>query len=312
MVKKKLEPCNHTKLMNYIIGMCKKHKDWITVLADLGYSPELVEQKIRTSSEDIVKPDIIVTSTKLVHSLVFECKGGITIDQNQIKRYSALEKTNLLRWVGHASPMFTPDNFRFDVGISDLEENHPFVVAEVRDLPIITFGASKVVKSGEFRSSELNAAFKNPISLSGKVPPLSYYPFCEEDKDPYIATFVIRGLLAIAIKKAKGGPTAFDESLITRDEILKSLFNPIIDALAKEHQGRLKERIKEIIRWVMAKEEMKEAFGTIEQQAGYKISRPLEKLANEASKFIENLETQQSLMPFFKPCAEGSACLRAR
>ncbi len=287
--------------MNYIIGMCKKHKSWITVLADLGYSPELVEQKIRTSSEDIVKPDIIVTSTKLVHSIVFECKGGITIDQSQIERYATLEKSNLLRWVGHANPMFTPSTFRFDVSISDFEENHPSVVAAVRDLPIITFGTSEVIKSGQFKSSELNAAFNTPIDLSGKVPPLFYYPFCEEDKDTYIAPFVIRGLLAIAIKKAKGGPSVFEESLITRDEILKSLFNPIIDALAKEHQGRLKERIKEVIHWVMAKEEMKEAFGTIEQQAGYKINRPLDKLAREAGKLIEELETQKSLMPFFKP-----------
>jgi hypothetical protein len=170
----------------------------------------------------------------------------------------------------------------------------------IKDVPIITFGDSRLVRTGQFNNAALNSTFKEPIDLDGKIPPLSYYPFGEQDKDPYIAAFVIRSLLAIAIKKSRGGPSVFDKTVITRDEILKLIFNPIIDALSSEHQGRLKEKIKEVIRWVMANKEMNEAFGTIEQMVGYKINRPLEKLINEANKFIANLETQQPLIPFFK------------
>lgn len=300
MVKQNLEPCNHTKLMNYIIGMCKKHRDWVTVLADLGYSPYLIEQKFNTSSGEVVTPDIIVTSTKLIHSLVFECKGGITIDKDQLDRYATLDEATLFRWVQYAHPLFTLQNFRFDVCISDLEENHPIIAPMVKDVPIVTFGDLKITKTGQFSNNALESAFREPIDLSGKIPPLSYYPFGEKDKDPYVAAFVIRGLLAIAIKKAKGGPSVFDKTIITRDELLKFVFNPIFDALSNEHQGRLKERIKEVIRWVMANKDMNEAFGTIEQMAGYKINRPLEKLINEANRFIANLETQQPLMQFFK------------
>jgi hypothetical protein len=285
--------------MNYIIGMCKKHRDWITVLADLGYDPYLIEQRFRTSTDEVVKPDIIVNSVRLVHSIVFEIKGGTAIEQDQMSRYSTLTKENLFRWVAPAHPLFTLQNFQFDICVSDLEDNHLFILPIVKDFPIITFGNKQVVKTGQFNNSQLNEGFREPISLAGKIPPLSYYPFCEEDKDPYIAAHVIRGLLAIAMKKAKGGPSVFDKEIITRDDILKLIFNPILDALSHEHQGRLKERIKEVIRWVMANEKMRDAFGSIEQQAGYKISRPLEKLMTEANRFIANLETQRSLIPFF-------------
>jgi hypothetical protein len=284
--------------MNYIIGMCKKHRDWITVLHDLGYSPFLIEQKFSTNTGEAVTPDIVVTSTQLIHSLVFECKGGITVDQDQLDRYAALDKTALFRWVEHANPLFTLQNFHFDVCLSDLEENHVLIAPMVKHLPILTFGNLRVTKSGRFQDNTLNTAFREPIDLDGKIPPISYYPFGEKDKDAYIATYIIRGLLAIALKKAKGGPTVFDQSLMTRDEILKLVFNPVIDALSTDHRGRLKEKIKEVIRWVMANEEMKNAFGSIEQQAGYKINRPLEKLINAANKFIANLETQKSLIPF--------------
>ena len=31
----------------------------------------------------------------------------------------------------------------------------------------------------------MNKVFENPISLKEKIPPLSYYPFCEEDEKAY-------------------------------------------------------------------------------------------------------------------------------
>jgi hypothetical protein len=89
---------------------------------------------------------------------------------------------------------------------------------------------------------------------------------------------VYQGLLQIALKKPRNGTSVFDQNLVTRDEILKYIFNPVFSALSTDHQGNLKERIKEVIRWIMADEKMKEAFGSIEQQGGYKLKRPLDKL----------------------------------
>jgi hypothetical protein len=298
MEKGELQPSNHTRLMNYIIGMCKKHRDWITVLADLGYDPHLIEKNIRTSAGERIKPDIIVTSTQLIHSLVFDVKGGITVDKDQLDRYTTLDKADLYRWVETANPMFTIQNFQFDLCIGDLEQNHPPIAAAVKNVPIITFGSQKIEKTGQFQKAELNKQFREPLSLVGKIPPLFYYPFSENDQPAYIAPFVIRGLLSIALKRHRGGPSVFDKSVITNEQILKAVFNPIFDALASEHQGRLKDIISDVFEWIMSDDGMKEAFGSIERQGGYKLRRPLDRLISASNKFIANLETQGKLDSF--------------
>jgi hypothetical protein len=289
-----LEPSNHTKLMNFIIGMCKKHKDWVTTLSNLGYTPELLEQHIRTSTDERIKPDIVATSNKLLHSIVFECKGGVTVEQDQMDRYLTLTESDLLRWV---TPYDT-NNFKFDVCISDTSENHPAILPLVNDFPLITFGEETIFKTGDFKEDRLNAAFQAPISLQGKIPTFSYYPFSEEDSSPYIAIHVIRGLVSVAIKQSRGGPSVYDQQIITQDELLNSIFHPIFDALSQEHRGRLKNKINEVIRWIMRREEMRDSLGLIEQQAGYRINRPLNKILEASKNIIKFLETQTLMTDF--------------
>jgi hypothetical protein len=79
---------------------------------------------------------------------------------------------------------------------------------------------------------------------------------------------------------------------------LKYIFNPVFSALSTDHQGNLEEKIKDVIRWIMADEKMKEAFGSIERQGGYKLKRPLDKLQKVSNQFLANLETQQKLDEF--------------
>jgi len=280
--------------MNYIIGMCKKHKDWISILADLGYEPQVIEQQIRTASDEIVKPDIITASNKLLHAIVFECKGGTTLDLHQLNRYSALTSDDLRRWV----TVFAPKDLGFDLCISDLAENHALIAQMNKDFPMITFSVDKVFKTGRFKEGKLNDTFREPISLKGRIPPLLYYPFCEEDEDTYIALFVMRGLISIAVKNAKGGPSAFDDNVIALETLIQWIFNPVFEALSKDHQRRLREKIKENIHGIMAREDMKEALEIIERQAAVKIARPLEKFTKEAGKYIAFLETQRPLSEF--------------
>ena len=280
--------------MNYIIAMCKHNKQWITVLTDLGYEAQIIEQSLTTSSGDIVKPDIITASNKFLHSIVFECKGGRTIDVNQLRRYSTLEADNLLRWV----TVFDRTSLQFDVCLSDLIENHRFIKSANQLFPMLTFDSEELFKTREFKSTKLNETFKEPISLKGKIPPLFYYPFSEEDKDSYIAVHVIRALVSIALKNSKGGPDVFEKSIVSCDEIVAQNFNHVWLALSMSHRRRLKEKIREVIRRIMARESMKEALGIIQQKQGYKIVKNLEKLREQAEALVEELKSQRPMTDF--------------
>ena len=67
---------------------------------------------------------------------------------------------------------------------------------------------------------------------------------------------------------------------------MKLIFNPVLHALPSEHQVQLRDKIKQVIRWALEDPEMKAAFGSIEQQGGYKIKRPLDKLDKVTKKFL--------------------------
>jgi hypothetical protein len=296
-----MQMSNHTKLMNSLIGMCKPHKKWVNQLHELGYRPHFIEKTIKTTKGSEVKTDLIATSNKLVHSLVVEVKGGRTINPDQMERYSALDKSDLFNWVQMASPFFTSDRFQYDWCVSDIEENHPVVSTIIKSIPIITFGRDKIEKTGQFSNTALNQKFSKPISTVGLYPPTFYYPFGENDSFPYIAQFAIQALLQIAMSKQKNGKSVFDDDLIKTDGILKFIFNPVLNALSPEHRENLKEKIQTVIRWALENDEMKEAFGAIEQQGGYKIKRPLDKLDKVTKKFLANLETQSKLDPFQNP-----------
>lgn len=97
---------NHTKLMNCIIGMCKPHKNWVTYLNELGYRPHFIEKTIKTIKGTEVQTDLIVTSNSLVHSLVVEVKGGITVSDYQIEKYSSLDRIELFNLVQLGKPLF--------------------------------------------------------------------------------------------------------------------------------------------------------------------------------------------------------------
>lgn len=167
-----------------------------------------------------------------------------------------------------------------------------------RTFPMLTFSSENLKKTREFKVAKLNEAFKEPIILKGKMPSLLYYPFSEEDDDSYIAFHVIRALLSIAMKNIKGGPDVFEKSIISCDEIVAHKFNRVWKTLSQEHRGRLGDKIREVIKRIMAKEGMKEALSVIQQKQGYKIAGNLEQFRREAEAFIAELQTQKPLIDF--------------
>lgn len=287
-----MQPCNHTKLMNAVIGMCKKNIGWTPILADLGYELQVIEQTMNTSSGDAVKPDIVVASNRLLHSLVFDVKGGITIDSDQLRRYSTMTKNDLLRWVS----VFDREQLQFNVCICDLAENHALIKMANTHFPSLTFGSEQLTKEGKFNRDKLNEAFNTPIDLKGKLLPLSYYPFSDEDDDCYIALHVVRALLSIAIKNFKRGLSEISqEKIISFDDVVATRFNPVWKALSTEHKNTLKSKVTEVTRRALANEKVKEHLGIIQQKKGYKIAHSLDQFKKASEQFIEELQSQTTL-----------------
>jgi hypothetical protein len=284
--------------MNAIIGMCKKDIDWITVLSDtdVNYEVQIIEQSISTSRGEIVKPDVITASNRQLHSIVFELKGGKTLKLDQLERYEGLSANDLLRWI----TVFDRTHLEFDVCICDFAENHELVKSVNNNkFPILIFGSETLIKEGTFKRSKLNEAFGEHISLKGKTQPLSYYPFSDEDSIPYIALHVIQALLSTIQKGIKQGKNVSEETLFTFDDIITERFNYVWRVLSIEHKKALKLKVSDATKRFLAKEEVKETLGIIQQKEGYKITKNLDQFKKIAEKYIEELQTQASLSGFY-------------
>jgi len=292
-----LQPCEHTKLMNAIIGMCKKNVDWVTVLSekDLNYEIQIIEQSISTSSGEVVKPDLIAASNRQIHSLVFELKGGKTFNPDQFRRYQKLSASDLLRWI----TVFDRAHLEFDICICDLNKNHASIKLVNNDkYPMLIFGSDVLVKEGKFKRAKLNEAFEKTISLKGKNCPLFYYPFSDEDSTPYIALHVIQALLSIIHRGIKQGEIISEEIFVAFDDVIAERFNYVWKILSIEHKKALRIKINDVTKRFLAKSEVKETLGIIQQKEGYRITKNLDQFKKLAEKYIEELQTQTPLSGF--------------
>lgn len=181
---------DHTRLINKFIGLCKDESKWPCPLRDLGYRVQLVEYTIRLRESDIICPDVVAVSKRLLHAIVTDCKSGHEIDPDQDRRYSALHSGDLAPHV----TTHDPERLAHDVCYVDNQSNHDFL-ANHTQLPFITFCKDSVVKHGKFALRELDRKLSSRIPLDPSREPTSYYPFSPTDKVAVIVPHLMRALI---------------------------------------------------------------------------------------------------------------------
>jgi hypothetical protein len=234
----------HTRLINCVIGFCKETDNWIHPLSDLGYNACLIEQSIALSQiPGTVKPDVVAYSNRQINAIAFDCKGGTTVNQDQLERYRKLANRDLLNWVD----CFNPPQFSHDVCIADFEENHGILSETIKDFPFLVLSQDKLRKSGSFKKDELNSAFSSDISIDKEmVPPVSYYPFSEMDDRGLIVKEVIRAIITILRNPRRRRMVVFDKGTYQNDDILTTI-HPLYPILSIEHRNLLTNKIYGII-----------------------------------------------------------------
>lgn len=250
-----MNPSPHTILINSAIGFCIKNDSWIHPLADLGYKAQLIEQTIRTeSSGKTVKPDVVATSKKTIHSVVFECKGGKTVEDEQISRYEDLTPSDLLRWID----VHTNDNFSHDVCIFNFKKNHESLDTKI-NFPVLSLSDISLEKNNGFSKKEVNEKFDNPISTKSMKPPISYYPFSETEDRRVIIPHVLRAMISVLMDRKTNDIDVTDPESFLNEVVLLRI-HKMWKILSREHQNSLRDLIKEIIK------DLKSAYPKFESQ----------------------------------------------
>lgn len=278
--------------MNYVIGLCTRGISWPSTLANLGYEVQIIEQTIGTTSGDRVKPDIIAVSNKYLHALVFDCKGGISIDIQQVSRYSGLDVADLARWV----TVYSSGQLKFDVCFPIMKSNETFLLDPTEPYPLMTFSSVEIAIIRNFSISVLNSIF--PINLDYMIPPLNYYPFSDQDQDAVIVPRVLRMIVQVALTNARGGPSSLDQTFYT-EEVLSQI-HPYWKALSTEHRNSLAVRIRKIVKHLLESQpELRASLEELETKKGYKILSPLKALRQKAEEIANQMETQETITKYF-------------
>ncbi len=282
-----LKPSLHTLLINYAIGLCKRNQHWPQVLADLGYDIQVIEQRIRNSKGEIVKPDIILSTNKhKPHALILECKGGITIDGTQLGKYNDIDKENFAHWV----TVHSPEQLTFEVCLMDSDSNHNVVMKYNSNFAIITFESKQITKSHRFINQELDNVFGNPISLQGAVPPMNYYPFSENDDLRVIIPYVLRALVSMVVQKGRGGQNVLQESVFLHEDMLQRI-HPYWRILSQDQQGILKDKVRKIVQYLMQKNPtLRTQIEEIQARAGVRVTASLQALQKSCEDIIAEME----------------------
>lgn len=231
----------HTRLVNRVMGLCKDTARWPSVLHDLGYAVQLVEQTIslRESSQKIT-PDVVAVSNRLVHAMVIDCKGGANIDPDQDGRYESLESRDLTYHV----TVHDPNRLTHIACYADGVVNHESLEPHTR-LPFITFGPDAVSGKRDFGNSQVNDSLCKPISLKGMLEPTGYYPFSPEDKDSAIIPHVLAGLLSYLVQRGRETPSAVTDAAVA--EAVLRIIHPFHEQISSRHRQSLTQKIKLMI-----------------------------------------------------------------
>ncbi len=277
----------HTLLMNQIIGLCTNTYGWPSTLKDLGYFVDWVEPTFLNSEGKKVNPDLLLSSNKLLHSLVVECKGGTSLDDDQLDRLIKVTVDSIRNMVN----IYTAKGLRHDLTFVTDSNSKDAIISKIYDkspYPVLFFSKENLSKRGTFELKELEEVFKNPVELEG-VPPTGFIPFNTNDDISVIAPYVFQYLLEMALKNP------MEDSLeIDIDKLLNNIFpfwKNTEESKKKEFRGKINNILFEY-----KSENLMNYLDRIKGKPTWHITQSLQAFAKEANKIIDDLDKQKKLM----------------
>lgn len=231
---------DHTVQMNAWIALTRSDPTFSNTLAELKYECDIIEPPIFVG-DNVIHPDIVLTSASLSHSLVVDCKSN-TVEYDQLERYQSLDgREDALVAQGVVKDV-DPGELTIELTLSSFTElsndntiPEAFALVHFRHDPRSGFSVWNLDEF-EFTLEPLRQLF--PINGAPSEPlPVSYYPYdvYEEDRRVFV-THILRSVISLAVKEGE-----FSAEEVVRDS------HQYWDALSNEKQEELVRKAKQTI-----------------------------------------------------------------
>jgi len=253
MVLKVRKLCEHTTLMNIMIGLANKHETFPSVLADNGYQLDSICPSFLNKDGKEVNPDLIFKSHAENNLFIVECKTG-TLQEEQAITYKSLTSEE----VKQQNITTLPGNFSLDKTWVCIEKNLTKVNSKNSEwklnFPIVCKFNTTLKKSNNipFNSTILNSIFTKGIDIPNNIPTV-YYSFSPEDPEEYILMHILPAIIKLSLNPHK--------DYFTLEELLKET-HLLYEYLDKNEKTKLRKRLGSILSY-LERSELKEFLNKV-------------------------------------------------
>ena len=159
-------------LMNLFVGMCKGLAGLPRDFRNLHYVDKWIELRFANTDQEQVAPELIVSSRRLNHTILFEWKSGPNLEADQLRRYSRVSQDDLRERAGLA----VEETGSRDIAVIGLQEHAERLAMGIAQGPY-TFPLLLVTEDGlaiqenRFQPNETDAVFRPLLAIDwGNIP----------------------------------------------------------------------------------------------------------------------------------------------
>ena len=230
--------------------MCKGVQGLPRELSELGYKDKYIEYGFTNSEREMVVPELIISSEKLGHTILFEWKSGGNIEEDQLKRYSKVEGQDLR----DKALLTKRESNSHDIAITGKEEYGERLRMGIEKgryrFPILLVSPSRMYLAlNSFVVSELNTRMREGIPIRLDECPQYFVPFDKESELWEVAEAIFPKVLELMGKNSR---------YIFWNDIAKETFR-CWDIISESYKRELKTKIQRIMKQA-ADNEFREYF----------------------------------------------------
>ncbi len=287
------------KVKNLFIALCRGVAGIPPVLRELDYTVIWIEHRFQNSKGDIVKPEMILSSNQLEHTMLLESKAGGNIEMEQYQRYKDVTKEDLIERAYISRNSVQKIDVTYVVPKSAVEKaSNAFDELSIKN-PLVSVSQDKVwLDKNEFSATKLNMQFRNGINVIYDEIPLHFIPFDNESPEwivaekifPIIFKFLCDNLYIFTGEKILGEvvPMWRELGALEQREVRKLITKVLTSASKYEFKGFMRQkrdisRSTHIETWEIIKNPLR--------LVPSKHGRAWKQLQNLQSRFLERLRT---------------------
>ncbi len=293
-------------MLNLWIGLCMGDPALPDDIKTLGYEIQWIESEFSNQDYKTVRPELIIASRQLSHTLILEFKSGANLKPDQLHRYSRIVKKDLVEKALIDIDM--ADLFdvviigqgenaeRLKIGLDEKSYSFPLLITEANLLKLIY---------NKFTNSSLNQLFLNEFKINFDLVPSQYIPLDQDSELDEVAELIIPVLF-------KYMSTQTPAPRVSVDTICHHIC-PVWDCMGTPFRNIFKLKVKQVLEkaantffkeylnWLSVRGGSVEIKNNPFDQSPTKRTRAFQMLLGIQKNFIKNLreESAQLELPFF-------------